>query len=153
MAMNEKRYAKMKMSESMKENDVENIKRLTEQCINIGADNVFRMLSIDNYAWSGKFVGEDIDEEVLYNSVIESGVFKNCIVRDCNIQGGFFENCVILRGSIEGSPTIKDSTIDGSNIFTIAKPTLISTKVTNEINKSFDVTTIDMEKLDVKVVK
>jgi hypothetical protein len=153
MELCEKRYAKARMEQKTKSRDMEYLARVLDQCKGIGADNVFDMMNRNEFAWSGKFVDVEIDDCVLFNSKIVSGQFTNCMIRDCVIEGGYIENCVLVGCTFKGSATVMDSSIDMFYIYSNANPTFIRSSVGEVKNTSNTAASIDMDKLDVTIIR
>jgi len=152
MELTQGKYAQIQMSNATKDIDLENIKRLLEQCEHIGADEVCNRLLNDEYAWSGKFQDVDLDALVLFNAKFLSGSYKNCFIKGGVIEGGFFQNCVLDNVIIAGSPTIMESAICKGNIPASSKATFIKTQVVETANASREISTVDTDKIPLTIV-
>jgi hypothetical protein len=145
-------YVNLVEYEGSKERDLENIKTKLEMVKFYGVTNTFKMIAENQYCFGGEFTACNAYMETIDSSVIKSGKFENCYIKNTKINNGYFKNCVIENCDIEFSPTFLNSFIMSSTIQYNSCAVLDNVAVTDVELYSEDITIVNSSEIDVNLL-
>jgi hypothetical protein len=132
--------------------DIENIKRKIKSCRFYGVDETLAMISENSYAFGGEITSCNAKMDNFTNSIINSGKFENCYIKDSKIDNGYFKNCVLENCRLTGSPTLVSTLmIDGE--ITYGSGTTLDNCMIKDVEVYSDIITIvNSSEIDVNLL-
>jgi hypothetical protein len=122
-------WVKVSKSDRLKKNDASVLEALTNQVKRMGSDSVLSLINSNSFAWRGTFRNVRVTEEELIDSIIDSGIYEQCVINNCSVNGGAFKECTFVDCNIDGGPLVTASTMKNCQIAKSSCSTIVNTEL------------------------